>query len=179
MLSYNELIGLIDDGVINAKRENVNGASIDITLGNTIRVESCIPHWPVVDLMEKEVVSTSERDISIGSYVMQPGEAILAESVEVFNLPNDITADYLVKSSMARCFLNHALAGHCDPGWHGSVLTLELFNQSRYHRLKLTAGMKIGQVEFFRVDPVPNHASYATVGQYNNSKTVTESGGLR
>ena len=68
---------------------------------------------------------------------------------------------------------------NCDPGWHGSVLTLELMNASRHHYLHLEAGMKIGQMIFYRVNPVPTEASYATRGQYNGDKTATASKGLR
>lgn len=36
------------------------------------------------------------------SFLLMPGEFILAQSVEVFNLPDDLSAEYKLKSSMAR-----------------------------------------------------------------------------
>ena len=36
-----------------------------------------------------------------------------------FNLPNDISCQFVLKSSRAQSGLNHLLAGWCDPGWHG------------------------------------------------------------
>ena len=40
-------------------------------------------------------------------------------------------------------------------------------------------GVKIGQMVFFEHEPVPEHASYAVKGQYNNQKEVTESKELK
>jgi len=112
-------------------------------------------------------------------FYIRPGEFCLAESREVFNLPNNIAAEYKLKSSMARNGLNHLLAGWCDPGWYGSTLTLELHNVTQYHTIKLQPGMKIGQMVFYEVEPVPEEKSYKTKGQYNNQKGAQESKGVR
>lgn len=110
---------------------------------------------------------------------MQPGEFILAQTIEEFYLPNDIAAEFRLKSSVARVGLDQALAVWCDPGWNSSVLTVELRNNTRYHVLVLEAGMKIGQVVFFKGEPVPDEASYAVRGQYNNDKIVTGNKGVK
>jgi dCTP deaminase len=110
---------------------------------------------------------------------MRPSQFLLAHSQEVFNLPCDIACEYKLKSSLARAGLQHALAGWCDPGWHGSQLTLELFNHCRYHDLVLRPNMKIGQMVFFRCAPVPDHASYAAKGQYNGDTGAVGSQGVR
>ena len=95
------------------------------------------------------------------------GEFVLASTVEVFNLPADISAEFRLKSSGARSGLNNLFACHCDPGWHESALTLELKNELRYHSIILTAGMPIGQMLFHRVKPVPAHKDYSVRGRYN------------
>lgn len=180
LLSHAELLTLIDQGVITANPDNINAASIDITMGNMILVESA-PGWRgVVDPTDKkDGLVMTEKHINHGDiHVLGPGEFILAQSVEVFNLPNDISAEYKLKSSMARCGLEHLNAGWCDAGWNGSVLTLELKNMTRYHSIQLKAGMKIGQIVFFRHAPVPDHASYAAKGRYNGDQTVTASKGI-
>jgi dCTP deaminase len=110
---------------------------------------------------------------------MSPGEFVLAQTQEMFYLPNDLAFEYKLKSSMARNGLNHLLAGHADPGWHGSVLTLEFHNISQFHPLILKTGMKAGQLVFHRGEPVPAEASYAVRGQYNNTDQATASRGLR
>jgi dCTP deaminase len=104
--------------------------------------------------------------------IMQSNDFILAQSIEVFNLPEDISAQYRLKSSMARIGLEHLNAGHCDAGWNGSVLTLELKNVTRYHAIHLKAGDPIGQMVFWRHEPVPADKSYAARGRYNGDMTV-------
>lgn len=131
-----------------------------------------------VDFSKKEALNMKEVDCTDG-YVLQPGQVCLAHSVEVFNLPMHLTAEYRLKSSQARVFLEHLHASWCDPGWNGSVLTLEFKNESQYHPLLLKAGTKCGQVMFYSHTSVPEDKSYKVRGQYNNCGTVTESKGLK
>lgn len=133
---------------------------------------------PVVDLEAKQPLKMREVDCTDG-FVLMPGEVCLAHSVEVFNLPRWLTAEYRLKSSQARCFLEHLHAGWCDPGWTGSTLTLEFVNLSRFHPLKLRAGMKIGQITVTQHEEVPLERSYTVRGQYNNLKSVAQSGGIK
>ena len=106
--------------------------------------------------------------------MLSPGSFCLAETRECFNLPDDISAQFVLKSSRAREGLNHLLAGWCDPGWHGSKLTLELKNERRYHDIPLYPGLKIGQMVFHVMSNIPVH-SYALTGNYNNHLTVMPS----
>lgn len=195
LLSYNRLRTLIDEGVITADPKQVNGSSIDLTLHNLIRrevkYESAKPDSPMIRIARKHNIISEELDIQyfhagfdenhnqICGYPLVPDEFILASSNEFFNLPDNISAEYKLKSSMARNGLEHLNAGWCDAGWNGSRLTLELKNVTRYHRLLLEEGMPIGQVVFFEHEPVPQDKSYAAVGQYNGQSKVTESKGIR
>ncbi len=179
LLSYNELIHLVNTGVINAHLSQVNGSSIDITLASTIRTENCGHPHPVVDLSLKQNIDTKEVALTSEGYILRPNEFILASSIEIFNLPDNISAEYKLKSSMARNGLEHLNAGWCDAWWHGSRLTLELKNVTRFHNLRLRPGMGIGQIVFFKHKAVPKDAGYATRGQYNNDKKVTGSKGIR
>ena len=182
LLTYTELTHLLDTGVVRgAQKGHVNGASIDLCLGSKVLVEA--PPGgssSVVDLMDKATPPMREVDLlKTGYYDLAPLQFCLASSLETFFLTNDLAAEFKLKSSLARAGLDHALAGHCDPGWHGSVLTLELVNNLRWHSLRLRPGMKIGQVIFFRGHPTPDHASYATQGQYNGNQSVQASLGVR
>ncbi len=179
LLSYLELVDLVNEGVITADLSRVNGSSIDVKLDSIIRVERCSLKKRVVDLAAKDNISTKEVDISQNGWVMHPGDFILASSREVFNLPADISCEYKLKSSMARNGLEHLNAGWCDAHWHGSKLTLELKNMTRGHSLLLREGMAIGQIVFYRHAPVPIEAGYAVKGQYNNQLKVTESKGIQ
>jgi dCTP deaminase len=174
LLSALELQEIVNAGVMeNVKPEHINAASIDITLGDTILVEEVSYETPVVSLRDKQRLKMQELDITNG-HVLLPGRFILASSREVFNLPNWLSAEYKLKSSMARIGLEHLNAGWCDAGWHGSVLTLELFNCTRHHGIEIRAGDRIGQVVFFRHAEVPTDFSYATKGRYNQDKTVSQ-----
>ena len=181
LLSYKELVKLVETGVVeNSCIDNVNGSSIDITLGADLLVEKRPANWEKnqVALWRKEERVIFEEDTCLNGFWIGRDQLILAHSVEVFNLPNNISAEYKLKSSLARSGLEHLAAGWCDPTWHGSSLTLELSNMTRFYRLGIRAGMKIGQMIFFKHEEVPVEVSYATRGKYNMDKTVSRSKGV-
>lgn len=174
LLSYNELCKLVDDGVItNVDKSMVNSSSIDLTLGSKILAEDT-SSFHTIFLCDRQALCVKEFNLDhIGSkYVLAPGEFILAQTLQEFNLPDNISAEYKLKSSMGRIALEHMNAGWCDAGWHGSVLTLEFANMTSKHNIILTKGDPIGQVVFFRHETVPEHASYRNRGRYNNDKEV-------
>ena len=144
----------------------VNPASLDLRLGNSIMIESI--YSP--DLIRVDISETTEDN----PFMVQPGDFLLAETMEIFNLPEDVSAQFVLKSSRARAGFNHMLAGWCDPGWHGSTLTLELKNERQHHPLPIFPGMKIGQMVFHSMSNTPV-ASYAETGHYNNHLTVMPS----
>lgn len=173
LLSYNELVELVEQGVIRGvDPECINAASIDVHLGNEIVIER-IDSFKPIDIHKREVFPSTKLTIH-DYYDLHPGEFILAHTTEVFHLPNNICAEFKLKSSGARTGLENALATWCDCGWHGSTLTLELKNLLQFHVLRLRPGMRIGQMLFYRVTEVPEHRSYATIGRYNNDSSVQE-----
>jgi len=175
--SHTELIALVEAGVISPVEDSaINSSSIDIHLGDTILTESTHPYAKfTVNLEKKERLDVARFtfDSRHKEFCLHPGEFILAQSREVFNLPLDISAEYKLKSSMARVGLEHLNAGWCDAGWNGSVLTLELKNMTRNHVIILTPGAPIGQVVFFKHTPVDRDRSYAVRGRYNGDLSVT------
>lgn len=184
LLSYNRLVQLVKNGVIDAPIENINGASIDITLGKDFILERELSssesrgvNYNVIDLINKQTIKTIYHKAN--SLILAPNDLILATSHETFNLPNNIACEYKLKSSLARSGLQHMLAGWCDPGWNNSKLTLGLKNVTQFHRLRLDVGMKIGQMVFFECEPVPEGQDYSAKGQYNNQDTVQSNKGLR
>lgn len=172
LLSYVQLWDLIRAGIIrNVRPGAVNGTTIDLTLGNTILVEQ-YRGIRVVDLSGATSLAVEEVDITDG-YVLRPGQFVLAHTVEEFNLPLDISAEYMLNSSIGRIGLEHLKAGWCDPGWHSSVLTLELKNLTSYHSIRIKAGDRIGQVKFYAHDAVPETVSYRKRGRYNGDSSVS------
>lgn len=171
-MSYSQLTRLVKDQVIqNVNPDYINSASIDITLGPRILSEMPLLFDKRIELSRRQPLEMMEHSCEDG-FALNPGRFILAQSEQVFNLPNWISAEYKLKSSMARIGLNHALAGWCDAGWNGSVLTLELMNVTSNHTIVLKRGDRIGQMIFFSHQPVPEDKSYAARGRYNNDDTV-------
>lgn len=180
LLSYNELCVLVESGVINAPLKNVNGTSIDLTLHPIIRKEVIGPSMQIVRLYRGESIETSEIDMNEcgGEYVMMPDSVILGATIERFNLPLNISAEFSLKSTIGRNNLAHQLAGWIDPGFNGT-LTLELKNENQFNKLAIAPGMKIGQVKFMKHKPVPVNHSYAVRGQYNGQDKATASRGIK
>ena len=148
--------------------ELVNPASLDVRLGHLLQVERRFsPSMRMICISAR----TQEKP-----YWLEPGHFLLAQTMEAFNLPDFIAAQFMLKSSRAREGLEHLMAGYCDPGWHGSVLTMELHNSRRLHPVPLWPGMKIGQMVFHLMDQRPVR-SYAVTGRYNQNPTVQESKG--
>jgi dCTP deaminase len=92
----------------------------------------------------------------------------LAHIREKVNLPADISAEFRLTSTEARCGIQHALAVWADCGWSGR-LTLELSNVLKYHSIRLSEGMRIGQLIFHK------HAVSDTPykGRYQGDETVS------
>jgi dCTP deaminase len=146
----------------------VNPASLDLRLGDNILIESS--EGP--GLVPLSIADYTADD----PYRLVPGQFVLAETQETFNLPNHLAGQFVLKSSRAREGLQHLLAGYCDPGWHGSRLTLELKNVRQLHWVGLWPGLKIGQMKFLAMDARPMN-SYAVTGRYNADQAVTASRG--
>lgn len=173
LLSHDELLELIARGVIeNAKPDAVNSASIDVHLGDVIMVEDFSSGPQLIDYRAREKPAMKKVPLHEDGFILEPHQFILAQTVEIFHLPLDISAEYKLKSSMARIGLEHLNAGWADAGWHGSVLTLELKNITQCQRILIRPGDAIGQMVFFRHKPVPQERSYAARGRYNGDKTV-------
>lgn len=125
--------------------EQIQPASVDIRLGNTFGiVEDTITG--VIDLDSKISYKTIETD----TYVLLPGQFVLATTMEYFELPDDLTAFVEGRSSLGRMGLFIQNAGWVDPGFKGEI-TLELFNANRC-AIKLTSGRRLGQLVFARMD---------------------------
>jgi deoxycytidine triphosphate deaminase len=182
LMAYKQLVDMIDAGIItHVNIDQVNSASIDIRLGDVVELEACytgpdpeIKALYEISLEKRQPLRTRTHIFSKdGPLKVYPGECFLAHSRELFNLPNNLSAMFKLKSSCGRIFLEHMNAGWCDAGWHGSALTMEFKNNSRNHVIVLEGGEKIGQMVFFSHEMVPADKSYAVRGRYNKDKIVS------
>lgn len=178
LLSHDELMCLVEQGVItNVTPEQVNGSSIDVTLGDTIMEEFVERHssYRAISIGSGEALSLVKRSIPVEGYALYPDEFVLAHTQQFFNMPENLSGQYHLKSSLGRIGLEHLNAGWIDPGWHNSCLTLELKNITTKHVLILKPGDRIGQITFHRHAEVPRSKSYRCRGRYNNSPSVSAS----
>lgn len=174
LLSHDELLRIVEQEIITpVDSKDINAASIDIHLGDIILWEKPAHVAEIIDYQNRQPIPFQSYEMDDEGWVLDPGDFILAQSREVFNLPNWLSAEYKLKSSMARIGLEHMNAGWCDAGWNGSVLTLELKNMCNHHAIRIRPGDAIGQMIFFRHELVPTEASYASKGRYNGDKTVS------
>lgn len=171
ILASPRLHQLIDQGVITALHENVNSASIDLRLGDTILVEDHLSA-KVVDLAAKDSPDFIEIKLTEEGFIIPPGMCFLAHTVEFFNLPNTISAQFILRSSVGRCFLEHMQAGFADAGWHGAQLTMEFKNNLEGQSILIKPGMRIGQMVFFEHEDA-GADSYSVKGNYNNQAGPT------
>lgn len=163
--------------VENYSYSNINAASLDIRLGNNFFIyyggllnSSKRP----LNLARKEVppMQPLKKDEG-GTITLSNRDFLLAESKESFNLPDNICAEFILSSSLGRCGLEHAMSGFCNPGWRGSVLTLELYNRLMSNDLLLESGMVVGQIVFHKVNPCSNpDFAYSNKGRYSFDKSV-------
>lgn len=143
----------------------IQPASIDIRLGDTFSV--------VEDTSAGIITLDSEikyKTIKTDTYLLLPGQFVLATTMEYFKLPDDLTAFVEGRSSLGRMGLFIQNAGWVDPGFEGEI-TLELFNANRC-AIELKAGRRVGQLVFAQLD---DHALNPYNGKYQGQKGATGS----
>jgi dCTP deaminase len=132
---------------------------------------------PFIDPKEAQVDLTELVEIPDGkSFILHPGEFVLASTLERVRLPDDLAARLDGKSSLGRLgLLTHATAGFVDAGWDGH-LTLELSNVATLP-IAIYPGMKIGQISFFQMTTAADHpyGSDATGSKYQGQRGPTPS----
>jgi len=106
-----------------------------------------------------------------GTFELSPHSQVLAQSVEWFNMPDDVCGVCWGKSSYARCGLLVNVTP-LEPGWHG-ILTIELANVSPLP-IRLHVGQGIAQVVFFHGSrPRRTYSEKEAGGSYQNQTGVT------
>lgn len=161
ILSDIDILPLLDQGLATQR----DGTSIPIIHLNPASIDICIGRKGIVETD----IGFMEIDISQPGLWFGPGEFVLVETLETFNLPHNIAMDLRLKSSIARMGWNHSLAFWVDPGWNG-VLTMEIQNITRYQNLYLQTGQRFAQVI---VHQLSSPALNPYKGRYQNSTSVT------
>lgn len=128
----------------------IQPASVDIRLGNTFSIVEDSSNGIIT--MEHEIIY---KTIETDTYLLLPGQFVLATTMEYFKIPNNLTAFVEGRSSLGRMGLFIQNAGWVDPGFQGGI-TLELFNANRC-AIELKAGRRVGQLVFAEMDAAALH----------------------
>ena len=140
----------------------IQPASIDLRLDRVFRVFRPTDRAHVDVREPVEDMTELVRIDDEAPFVLQPGEFVLASTLETITLPDDIVARLDGRGSLGRLgLLIHATAGFVDPGWTGK-LTLELSNAGRMP-IAIYYGMKIAQISFLRLS-TPVDRPYGSPG---------------
>jgi dCTP deaminase len=83
----------------------------------------------------------------VDSIVIEPGSMVLGVSVENVNMPQDVVAICMAKSTLARKGIE-AKVTPLEPGWSGYI-TLEIANDTP-NPIRIYSGMGIMQLMFFK-----------------------------
>ena len=119
--------------------EQVNSASYDIRVSD---------HW---------ICPTRDpEEFRAPRIKLFPREVVLASTLELVRVPRDVACDLKLKSTLGRLWINHSLAGWCDPGFEGDI-TLELQNLGP-QPFVLEAGRRIAQLIFIAMESIPEIA---------------------
>ena len=155
---------------------DIQPASVDLHLDRKLLVFRNT-RQPYIDVRQDMPDLTETEEIPDDSpFILHPGEFVLASTLEVVGLPDDVVARLEGKSSLGRIgLLIHSTAGYVDPGWNGH-LTLELSNVANLP-VTLYYGMKIGQISFLRLTtPADNlYGSPALGSKYQGQTEPTAS----
>ena len=152
-------------------KEQIQPASVDIRLGNTFSVVDDSPSG-VITLGSK----IDYKTITTDTYLILPGQFVLATTMEYFELPDDLTAFVEGRSSLGRMGLFIQNAGWVDPGFKGEI-TLELYNANRC-AIELKAGRRVGQLVFAKMDDAalnPYNGKYQGQRGATGSRVVMDS----
>lgn len=130
-------------------KESLGSCSIDLRLGNVFRI---FEHskYPYIDPRKKDYSNEITREIILKDgeqFMMQPGDFVLAVTLEHVTIPDDLMGRLEGRSSLGRLgIVVHSTASIFDPGWDGKCV-LELGNLGRM-AVALAVGMRICAMTF-------------------------------
>lgn len=151
----------------------LGSCSIDLRLGNSFRVFEH-SRYAYIDPAKKDHSNEIARVVTVKNtenFIMQPGDFVLAVTLETVIIPADLMGRLEGRSSLGRLGLVvHSTASIFDPGWNGKPV-LELGNLGRM-AISLTPGMRICAMTFEELSS-PARNPYA---KKKNAKYVFQAG---
>jgi len=126
----------------------------------------------VIDPFRQDTIASGTRECTGDSIVLAPGQFMLAETMEVIGLPDNIVASIEGKSSIARLGVElHQTGGWIDAGFRGSI-TLEMCNVNA-RPVRMYAGMPIGQLVFYTTERAAEPYDRKAGAKYMDQRQAT------
>lgn len=150
---------------------------LDLRLGNVYRVFNH-SRTPYLDPRNPETVQNITTEVTITdseSFILHPGEFILAITKEYVEMPDDLTGRLEGRSSIGRMgVVIHSTAANIECGFRGQI-TLELANMGRIPVI-LYPGMRICSLSFEQLTSPAEVPYYKKKGaKYVNQTSPLES----
>jgi dCTP deaminase len=139
----------------------------DVRVGSKFKIFTNV-YGEVVD--PKRFSSKAFVDIDADTCVIPPNSFALAETVEYFEIPRDILAICLGKSTYARCGIIVNITP-LEPEWRGKI-TIEISNTTPLPA-RIYANEGIAQILFVRADQVCKVSYADKKGKYQDQSGLT------
>jgi dCTP deaminase len=156
--------GSVTPGVVSY---GVSSYGYDVRVGRHFKVFTNV-YGAVID--PKNFVASAFVDFEGDHCIIPPNSFALAETVEQFEIPRDILAVCLGKSTYARCGIIVNITP-LEPEWRGKI-TIEISNTTPLPA-KVYAGEGIAQILFFRAEAVCRTSYADKKGKYQDQKGLT------
>ena len=137
----------------------LEGAGYDLRLNRAYRLSL----GGFIGVRDRKTPDIEEMNFTTLS--LSPGEYVLVETLEKVNMPSDLSARILPRSSIFRCGCS-LLNALVDPGFRGT-LTLGLKNESQ-QEFRIERNAKIAQIMFEEVKGKTKEYN----GKYQGGKVV-------
>lgn len=126
----------------------LGSCSLDLRLGNAFRIFESGMHAVIDPSKSASKEFTKEIIVEEGkAFIIQPGDFVLATTVEKLEVPDDLLGSLEGRSSIGRLgIIIHSTAASVDPGMRGHI-TLELANMGKLP-VALYPGMRICSISF-------------------------------
>ena len=144
ILAYSEIKKLIAEKklVENYLEENIEGAGIDVRVGKIFHLKSG------AKLTASERVLPEVEEVVEKHFVLKPEHYVLIQTMEKVNMPLDLCARMLPRSTIQRSGV-YQFHAFIDPGYSG-VLTFGMKNLGRFN-FEFEKGTKVAQLIFEEV----------------------------
>lgn len=145
----------------------VSSYGYDVRVGRAFKLFTNV-YGDVVD--PKNFSPKAFIDIEADHCIIPPNSFALAETVEYFEIPRDILAICLGKSTYARCGIIVNITP-LEPEWRGKI-TIEISNTTPLPA-RIYANEGIAQILFLRADQVCKVSYADKKGKYQDQKGLT------